>query len=164
MPVLPGEQSDTSDIPELTERAVKQGCAWREVSTCQETGDHASRCGWDSLAQVARARLSDQGKSTTARRDAALAGARREAPAVVRDKDCAKARRASKSTPPARVGATFAGSDCSRTHDFNPRFGCLSRLFKDLGGHLKLLKLFKTQHNVALKGWRRRFNSVPGHH
>jgi hypothetical protein len=24
--------------------------------------------------------------------------------------------------------------------------------------------MFKTQHNVALKGWRRRFNSVPGHH
>jgi hypothetical protein len=38
---------------------------------------------------------------------------------------------------------------CS-THDFHP-FSCLSRLLKYLGGHLKSLKLFKTQHNVALK-------------
>jgi hypothetical protein len=37
------------------------------------------------------------------------------------------------------------------THDFHPRFSCLSRLLKYLGGHLKSLKLFKTQHNVALK-------------
>src|SRR5438876_1490403 len=31
------------------------------------------------------------------------------------------------------------------------RFACLSRLLKYLGGHLKSLKLFKIQHNVALK-------------
>jgi len=36
-------------------------------------------------------------------------------------------------------------------HVLNPRFACLSRLLKYLGGHLKSLKLFKTQHNVALK-------------
>jgi hypothetical protein len=38
-----------------------------------------------------------------------------------------------------------------RTHDFNPRFACLSRLLKDLGGHLESLKLLKLLHNVALK-------------
>src|SRR6266542_5533871 len=37
------------------------------------------------------------------------------------------------------------------THDFHPRSACLSRLLKYLGGHLKSLKLFKIQHNVALK-------------
>src|ERR1700730_820107 len=35
--------------------------------------------------------------------------------------------------------------------DFHPRFVCLSRLLKYLGGHLKSLKLYKTRHNVALK-------------
>jgi len=42
-------------------------------------------------------------------------------------------------------------TDQSRTHDFHLRFSCLSRLLKYLGGHLKSLKLFKTQHNVAEK-------------
>ena len=38
-------------------------------------------------------------------KDAALVGTLREAPAVVRDMDCAKARRARNRTSPARVGA-----------------------------------------------------------
>src|ERR1700722_8293330 len=42
------------------------GAAWGDVSPCQQTSDHAARCGCDSLAQVTRARLSDQGKSPTA--------------------------------------------------------------------------------------------------
>jgi hypothetical protein len=50
------------------------------------------------------------------RAGAALADTLREAPAVVRDKDCAQACRAGNSTPPAQVGATFAGWDCSRTN------------------------------------------------
>src|SRR6266511_2064297 len=37
------------------------------------------------------------------------------------------------------------------THDFHPRFACLSRLLKYLGGHLKSLKLLRLQHNVDLK-------------
>jgi hypothetical protein len=37
------------------------------------------------------------------------------------------------------------------THDSHPRFSCLSRLLKYLGGRLKSLKLFRTQHNVAEK-------------
>jgi hypothetical protein len=81
------------------------GAAWGDVSTCQETSDHAARCGCDSLAQVTRARLSDQGKSPTAGKDAALVSTLPEAPAVVRDMDCAKARRARNRTSPARVGA-----------------------------------------------------------
>jgi site-specific recombinase XerC len=42
-------------------------------------------------------------------------------------------------------------SEACSTHGFNPRFSCLSRLLKHLGGHLKALKLFKTLYNVALK-------------
>ena len=42
-------------------------------------------------------------------------------------------------------------SSAHSTHDFHPRFVCLSRLLKYLGGHLKTLKLFKLQHNVDLK-------------
>jgi phage/plasmid-associated DNA primase len=44
---------------------------------------------------------------------------------------------------------------------FPPRFSCLSRLLKYLGGHLKSLKSFKTQHNVALKRLASGFNSLP---
>jgi len=36
------------------------------------------------------------------------------------------------------------------THDFNPRFACLSRLLKYLGGHLKSLKLLRLRHNVGV--------------
>jgi hypothetical protein len=39
------------------------------------------------------------------------------------------------------------------THDSR-----ISQDFSGLGGHLKSLKLFKTEHNLALKGWRWRFN------
>jgi len=42
-------------------------------------------------------------------------------------------------------------SEACSTRGFNPRFACLSRLLKHLGGHLKSLKLFKTLCNVALK-------------
>jgi hypothetical protein len=49
----------------------------------------------------------------------------------------------------ARFGWSSLGT--CLTHDFHPRFPCLSRLLKYLGGHLKSLKLFRTQHNVALK-------------
>jgi hypothetical protein len=50
--------------------------------------------------------------------------------------------------PPTRSGTL---KSYFRTHDFNPRFACLSRLLKDLGGHLKSVKLLRLQHNVALK-------------
>ena len=135
-----------------------------DVSTGQETSDHAARCGCDSLAQVTSVRLSNQGKQTTAARDAAFAGTLREAPAVVRGKNCAKARRARIIRPLARLGATFAGWDCSRTYDFHPRFACLSRLLKYLGGQLKSRKLSRLQHKPAEKAGVGRFNSVPGHH
>jgi len=53
----------------------------------------------------------------------------------------------------AEVKPLLAGLSATvfRTHDFNPRFACLSRLLKDLGGHLESLKLLKLQHKVALK-------------
>jgi hypothetical protein len=39
-----------------------------------------------------------------------------------------------------------------RTYDFRPQFSCLSRLLKHLGGHLKSLKLFKTQRKTEKAG------------
>jgi hypothetical protein len=48
-------------------------------------------------------------------------------------------------------GSEFTSQIMDRTRDFNPRFACLSRLLKDLGGHLESLKLLRIQLNVALK-------------
>jgi hypothetical protein len=49
------------------------------------------------------------------------------------------------------IGPCHSRATTVSTHDFHPRFACLSRLLKYLGGHLKSLNLFKTQHNVAEK-------------
>ncbi len=53
----------------------------------------------------------------------------------------------------------FVGLSC-RTHDSDPRFARLSRLLKDLGGHLESLKLLKLQRKVALKKLRQSFQAL----
>src|SRR5580704_16241453 len=50
------------------------------------------------------------------------------------------------------------------THDFYPRFACLSPLLKFLGGHSKSLKLFKIHHNVVPKRLASAVQFRPGHH
>jgi uncharacterized protein (DUF4415 family) len=123
---IPDEQIVTSDIPEFTDEQLSnavRGAMYRPVKKPVTMRLDADVIHW----------LKSEGPGYQTKANRLLRAEMlqlpctlREAPAVVRDKDCAKARQARNSTPPARVAATFAGSDCSRTHDFNPRFGCLS--------------------------------------
>jgi hypothetical protein len=47
--------------------------------------------------------------------------------------------------------------------DFTPRSEHLSRILKDSRSHPRPVKFLQMVLDAKLKGWRRRFNFVPGH-
>jgi hypothetical protein len=50
------------------------------------------------------------------------------------------------------------------THDFNPRFACLSGFSKEFGGHLESLKLLRLQQMAALDRLASAVQPVSGYH